>query len=333
MIVGLSGYIGSGKDTVGDIIRYLNMLDYPYIYGDGDEYLSLDNFLAGNIKLNYSTWIIKKFAAKLKEVASLLTGIPKEKFEDQDFKRTALPYEWGGWAVSTIDNRTEIPELKRMSNRMGKKEAIEELVKYQRMLKRKKIEGVQSYISEYPMTVREFLQKLGTEAIRDGLHTNAWVNALFSDYTTTRSPRPGSDLEQLGEDFRLPKGGKFISKDNNEYFFDRYPTWIITDVRFPNEAEAITSRGGVIFRINRSIPLERYHTLPDGSMTMDTSKSIARHPSETSLDDWPFHEVIENDGTIPELIEKVKIVLEKHKIFKWYEQYRSPNDTLINEHN
>jgi hypothetical protein len=33
------------------------------------------------------------------------------------------------------------------------------------------------------MSVRKLLQKLGTEAMRDGLHTNVWCNALFSDYS------------------------------------------------------------------------------------------------------------------------------------------------------
>ncbi len=32
------------------------------------------------------------------------------------------------------------------------------------------------------MTVRELLQKLGTDAIRDNLHEDAWVNALISEY-------------------------------------------------------------------------------------------------------------------------------------------------------
>ena len=34
-----------------------------------------------------SKWEIKKFAGKLKQIASLLTGIPIEKFEDQEFKK------------------------------------------------------------------------------------------------------------------------------------------------------------------------------------------------------------------------------------------------------
>src|SRR5690606_31884897 len=39
-------------------------------------------------------WEIKKFAEKLKQVASILLNIPVEKFEDQEFKNTTLSEEW-----------------------------------------------------------------------------------------------------------------------------------------------------------------------------------------------------------------------------------------------
>lgn len=67
---------------------------------------------------------------------------------------------------------------------------------------------------EWGMTVRELLQRLGTDAVRDGLHTNAWVNALFADY-------------------------------------EQGMNWIITDCRFPNEYEAVKKRGGIVVRIER----------------------------------------------------------------------------------
>ena len=66
------------------------------------------------------------------------------------------------------------------------------------------------------MTYREFLQRLGTEAIRTGIHPEAWVNALFADYHTTLSH------------------------------------WLITDCRFKNEAEAVRRHGGIVVRINNS---------------------------------------------------------------------------------
>lgn len=114
-------------------------------------------------------------------------------------------------------------------------------------------DGIGGY-NEKPMTVREFLQKLGTEAVRKGLHRNAWVNALFAE-------------------------------------FDRDSNWIITDVRFKNEANAIKEHGGYMVRINR----------PD--MIGDRDK----HPSETALDNYKyFDHIFENDGDLYDLYKKVK---------------------------
>ena len=57
------------------------------------------------------------------------------------------------------------------------------------------------------LTPRIILQKLGTDLIRNQLHEDAWVNATMSKYTSKSS-------------------------------------WVVTDVRFPNEVEAIKSKGG-----------------------------------------------------------------------------------------
>jgi hypothetical protein len=120
------------------------------------------------------------------------------------------------------------------------------------------------------MTVREFLQKLGTEAMREGLHTNVWVNALFADY-------------------RLWSDGRK----------DWYPNWIITDMRFPNEMEAVEEREGITIRVTR----------PDF-----LSFDAMLHSSETALDDAEFDYTIVNDSTIEDLVEKVKEILTKENI-------------------
>lgn len=138
MIISISGKIGSGKDTIAEIIKE---------------------------KMPEAGWEVKKFAGKLKEVATLLTSIPVDKFEDQSFKQTLLPSEWND---ATGD----------------------------------------------AMTVRDLLQKLGTEAMRHGLHNNVWVNALFSEFKT--------DLN-----------------------------WIITDTRFPNEIDACVNRGAITILVQR----------------------------------------------------------------------------------
>jgi hypothetical protein len=73
--------------------------------------------------------------------------------------------------------------------------------------------------------------------------------------------------------------------------------WIITDTRFPNEAEAIKKADGIIIRIERP-----------------GVKPINPHPSETSLDKWDFDYVIVNDGSLADLTKKIKKVLKDSKI-------------------
>ena len=123
-----------------------------------------------------------------------------------------------------------------------------------------------SYISNIiKQTPRSLLQKIGTDLFRNQLHPNTWVNASFANYL------------------------------NN--------AWIFTDVRFPNELEAIKKRKGVTIRVNRGL-VER-----TGKMIQEPE-----HISETALDDAKFDYVIENNGTIEELLEQVKKILIKEEI-------------------
>jgi len=215
MIIGISGYSGSGKDLVGTIIQEISL----------------------------NKWHIKKWAGKLKTIASILTGIPVENFEDQEFKKTLLGPEWG-----TVK---DIP-----------------------------LNGVPVFADiqfNSLMTVRDFLQKLGTEAIRDSLHENTWVNATMVDYTPVQVQWADG-----------PLGG---------YKDGPMPNWIITDTRFPNEAEAIKKAGGIVVRINRP-----------------GVQPINPHLSETSLDDWNFDAVINNDGDVSDIVHKVGLLLYRHNI-------------------
>jgi hypothetical protein len=64
---------------------------------------------------------------------------------------------------------------------------------------------------------------------------------------------------------------------------------VITDVRFPNEADAIRELGGEVWRINR----------PGTGPVND-------HISETAMDDYPFDVIIDNSGTVADLRESVR---------------------------
>jgi hypothetical protein len=220
MIISLSGYSGSGKDTVGTIIQYL-------LCPNHDPNVSLEDILKEPEYHQWwledeSKWEVKKWAGKLKTIASMLTGIPKEKFEDQEFKKTMLGSEWN-------------------------------------------------------MSVRDFLQKLGTDAIRDGLHTNAWVNALMADYIPTQVQWSDG-----------PIGG---------YEDGPLPNWIITDTRFPNEAQAIKDAGGLVIRVDRP-----------------GVKPINNHPSEVGLDNWDFDYKIANVSDLRALTGTVETILLKENI-------------------
>jgi hypothetical protein len=231
MIIGINGKIGSGKDTVGKIVQYLT---YPHDI-DIQTYLKKEVNGQFEIKPNVHTVPnveIKKFAGKLKQIGSLLTGIPIEMFEDQEFKKTNLEKNW--------DIKSKYRDRRPPT----------------------------------PMTVREFLQKLGTEAMRNGLHTNVWVNALFADYKPVVK-----EWDDLGNDTLV-----------------EYPNWIITDMRFENELEAVVKKGGITIRVVRP-----------GTV-------VGNHPSETALDGFIMHYEIINDGTIEDLVEKVRAILIKEEL-------------------
>ena len=249
MIIGVSGYSGVGKDAVGAIIQYLNCKNpQTSVEEVCKNYLEYEYWLE-----EQSGWEVKKFAGKLKDIASHLTGIDIEDFEDQDFKKTNLSRDW--WTICD--------------------------------------EGYQ------PMTVRDFLQKLGTDALRNGLHPNVWVNALMADYKHDVDINTYRYAKDYTED-RIPTQEErvFPMSQLFEYLTEvKKPNWIITDTRFVNEAEAIKQKGGIIIRVERP-----------------GYKPINDHPSETALDKWNFDYKIQNLDDIFALKQTVEQVLKHAKL-------------------
>lgn len=73
------------------------------------------------------------------------------------------------------------------------------------------------------------------------------------------------------------------------------PDWIITDMRFPNEIKAVKDRDGYTIRVNSDRAMQ------------------SNRESETALDSAEFDFVIDNNGDMKELLEKVKVIYEKVK--------------------
>ena len=107
-------------------------------------------------------------------------------------------------------------------------------------------------------SVRRVLQNLGLAA-RDTFGPDCWVQALH---------------EQRKYDQR----------------------YVITDVRFPNEADYIKTRGGILINITR----------PGVGPIND-------HPSETALSNYPADYYITNDGTLQDLHKRVLHVLQEQE--------------------
>ena len=101
------------------------------------------------------------------------------------------------------------------------------------------------------MTRRKALQAVG-KAVRDSLGEHVWVNRALANWKSQ---------------------GK--------------PLTVVTDVRYPNEADAVRALGGIIIRINR-----------DGS---GLDGDLGAHESERRLSDDLVDIEVFNDGTVGEL--------------------------------
>lgn len=225
---------------------------------------------------------IKKFADKLKDITCILLGCTREQLEDREFKEKELGEEW--WYYKGRSGSL-------LSYTKNSKLNGEDLVK---------------------LTPRLLLQLLGTECGREILHPNVWVNALMSKYVLTgiKTIVSSEMIERLS------------NRQDDKYLINPfeaiYPNWIITDMRFPNELEAVKSRGGITIRVNRVT--FRHQETEFGKLSVVNQPEVdillgsQEHPSETALDNAKLDYVIDNNGTLTELVEKVKKILITNKL-------------------
>jgi len=322
MIIGISGKKQSGKDTVGQIIQYLIASNKDRKNADS-KILSYE--FQGLTKNNWDSiyniidWRIKKFADKLKQITCLLINCTMEDLENEEFKNKELGEEW---TKNIFAGQTILEEYEKESGQyiyygsaLGKDGSLV-------------IGSKDCYLSyNETLTPRLLLQLIGTECGRRIIHPNIWVNSLMSEYknrtryNSIRGEIPGEEIV--------------------------YPNWIVTDVRFPNEAEAIKNRGGILIRINRPqefkpnpgdtirlygifSPFVRvtfthktekgYNGVGTDGFKYVSSKAsfdVDEHESETALDNYDdFDYIVENNSSIEELINKINNILKNEKLVK-----------------
>ena len=284
MIIGISGKKQSGKDTVAKIIQYLTLSDYSSVRTN-----QLTFEKCTNIDLVQSNWQIVKFADKLKDIVCIIIGCTREQLEDEEFKNTPLSKEYNLYELHLTSNL----------NRGNKSDNIFPSYEVANEYRNSKSSyRHRSKIITRELTPRMLLQQIGTDVCRN-IHPNMWVNATMRDYQITAEPEIIVSTGDVDE-----RCGKFPS----------YPNWIITDVRFPNEYDAIKQRGGIIIRVNRFSKTQKVRVKARRGGYINPDGPTDQHPSETSLDNHEFDYVIDNNGTIDDLIVKVKDILIKEKL-------------------
>lgn len=168
-------------------------------------------------------------------------------------------------------------------------------------------------------TPRMLLQKIGTDLFRNQLHPNTWINATFANYK--------------------PIAGTMDVRRSRETF----PNWIITDVRFQNEADAIKERGGKLIKVIRykvgdkvwfndesepdkdknqsgkytiiGIHSNEEYLISNGTTELGAWNyeikhiNADTHASEVEQDSIPVQYTIHNSTTIEDLIKQVKYIM------------------------
>jgi hypothetical protein len=290
-------------------------------YKDKD-LLTYLNYPTNPLKNNPSRWQIKKLAYKVKQILSILTGIPVEDMEKEKIKKSYLGEEWNRYKV-LIESKYKYKYFATKGDIINYYNTEE----YPLVNSDLGWEGVKNHIdiSLEKITVRQAMQWIGTDLFRDRFHPQTWCNALFSEYKNLTHTEAKEKYKNTG--IAVPP--------------IEYPNWIISDVRFKNEAKAIKDRGGLLIRVEGRYyydSLEDYLVFhPDKTVSKKASKIVAnhigeyhtlesklnslkeargffvsRHKSETDLDDYKgFDYIIDNSEGIPELIEKVKDILIK----------------------
>jgi len=138
------------------------------------------------------------------------------------------------------------------------------------------------------LTPRLMLQLWGTEVCRKAFHDDIWIASLENKLRT--------------------------STDNI----------VISDCRFPNEIKSIRDAGGIIVWVKRGELPEWYDAAVsmnsgewgnmDWALSKDRIKNLGIHASETAWVGTEFDAELDNNGTIDDLFEQVRGLVQDHLV-------------------
>jgi hypothetical protein len=116
-------------------------------------------------------------------------------------------------------------------------------------------------ITEWGMSPRRILQVVGTDLFRTSICDDFWVRA----------------------------GLKVIRKHLSEGNLDI----VVSDSRFPNEADALKELGGITVQV-RKIKKESKAMVVQGGKVLAKTTDTSQHPSEKAMDDYEFDYILQS---------------------------------------
>ena len=261
-MIAVSGKKRSGKDTVAGYIK---------------------EALISNGIAKEEAIFMKPFAAPLKRLLSLLTGVPVENMETNEQKESTFPE-----VKKTTDQSAIYRALIDGGYDMNEEELGERLIVlmtcFESFISQKVIKSIELFcllysLSAEPVSVRRMLQWLGTEAFRTTI-PQFWVKMLKTN---------------IQSKFRVYCAYlKLRSTD-----IPSSATIIIPDLRFLDEMQFLRTNKALTIRVHRK------------DLPVDPNP----HVSETELDNEPHDIYIENDSTLEELREKVFLLVKNDPRF------------------
>lgn len=150
-IISFGGFRNTGKDTSASMLQF--MLNTPSIF---HYYWIFKHF---NFLGKFGKWKVTSFAKPLKEVLSIILGIPIEKFEDRDFKEN--------YCVDL--NTLKIEKVNPVTTPLMSDKFFSKVAK----------ELDVNTIKRHCITIRQMLQYVGTECLRRLVSEDIWINATL----------------------------------------------------------------------------------------------------------------------------------------------------------
>jgi hypothetical protein len=251
MLIGIAGQKFAGKDTVAHLINGICSQSLPIMEGQMEPPEPYEVIQSGG-EIFQSPFRIKKFADKIKDMTCVLLNCTRQQLEDPVWKEESLGEGWLKYKLEYTIFTNHSGDMDGEFYYSTREEANAEMVRVMRKVTYEK--AILKYINVIPveMSPRLIMQTLGTEWGREIIHPDLWVLSTFRNWNSS------SD-------------------------------WIITDVRYTNEANEVLKRGGILIKVNRN-----------------SSSSADTHASEQGLEGFEDYDfVINNNHDLINLQDKI----------------------------